>query len=221
VTASITISSVTATPAVVTGSNTVLSVTASENGSSAGLTYRWSEASGPCASIQPSTASIASAIFHAAGTYSFKIVVKDGHGRSASATVSVIVAQTMSTLTVSPATATVAINLTRSFRSVVRDQFNAVDHTAVTWAVTSGVGSIAQAGIFSAGPVPGSAIVEATVSGLAATASITVRDGPPAVTSTTISAAPVTTSIASVTVIATDAAGTSGLTISGPAARPR
>ncbi|MGO8672686.1 MAG: PKD domain-containing protein [Capsulimonadaceae bacterium] len=219
VSTTITISSASATPAVVTGSSTALAVTASENGSSSGLTYKWTESSGPSASIASSTSTSATVTFRAAGTYAFKITVKDGHGRSASAIVGVTVLQTVTSVVVSPTTATVALNLTRTFKATVRDQFNAVDRTAVTWSIESGVGSIAQTGVYSAGTVPGTAIVEATVSGLSATASVTVRDNPPTITLMTISADPILTPSAIVSVTATDAAGTSGLTYSwtGPA----
>ncbi|MBI2323929.1 MAG: Ig-like domain-containing protein [Chloroflexi bacterium] len=79
-------------------------------------------------------------------------------------------------MTMSPATATVSIGSTQQLTATVKDQSgNAYVGVPVTWSLSAGsAGSISASGLFSAGTTAGSATVVATFGTLTATAAVTV-----------------------------------------------
>ncbi len=73
---------------------------------------------------------------------------------------------------ISPASATIQVNTTQQFTA--KDQNTNTITTGVTWAKTTGVGSIDTVGLYSAGPTAGTATISATYGGVTKTAPITV-----------------------------------------------
>ena len=86
--------------------------------------------------------------------------------------------QNLATLTVTPATATVAVNGTVPLSaSGTRTGFDETRIEGETWSVTGG-GTVSDAGVFTAGATPGVSTVTVSCGGLTATATITVTAGP-------------------------------------------
>jgi hypothetical protein len=124
------ISSVTAdgqNPDTVTGTTSQLAVTASDP-SGFSLSYSWSVRSGPSGvtfsnNTVTSTGDTVTANFTQAGNYIFQVTVTDSQGASSTATVNVTVNQTLTSITVSPGSATVADGTTKQFTATAYDQF--------------------------------------------------------------------------------------------------
>jgi hypothetical protein len=110
------------------------------------------------------------------GAYQFVVTVTDVNGLSTTSIVAVTVVPTLTTIVVTPDSATVFTNATQQFRAGGNDQFGTpVTNPAVVWSVSSGVGSISTTGVYHAPGSPGSAVVTATAaSGLSAQALVTV-----------------------------------------------
>jgi len=169
-----------ATPNPVTGTTTNLNVLGADPDFSAStLTYTWTS-TGPAtvtfSANGTNAAQNTTATFTKAGTYNFVVTITDPVGLTAPSTVGVTVNQTLTSITLAPATATVADNLTQQFTATADDQFgNALTaQPAFTWSVT-GLGSINGSGLYSApASGTGSATVTATSGAVSGTASVTV-----------------------------------------------
>jgi len=151
-----------ASPNPVTGTTTSLSVLGADDGGEANLTYTWATVGTPPAAVAFSangtnTAKNTSATFSQAGTYTLQVTVKDQPGLTATSSVGVTVAQTLTSVVVSPASASVAPLATQPFVATARDQFATAlaSQPAFTWSVSGG-GTIDANGLFPA---------EATVGG--------------------------------------------------------
>jgi hypothetical protein len=168
-----------ASPSPVTGTTTALSVLGADDGGESNLTYTWSS-SGPAAVTYSANgtnaAKNATATFTQAGSYSFTVTIKDSGGLTATSSVTVTVNQTLTTVTVSPGSATVAPGATQQFTATQKDQFGLAltSPLTVTWSVSGG-GTIATTGLFTAGSATGGPwTVTAAAGGLSGTASVTV-----------------------------------------------
>ena len=118
------------------------------------------------------------ATFTRAGTYSFVVTIRDAGGQTAQSSVTVTVDQTLTSVTVSPASATVAAGGTQQFAATARDQFGQplAGQPAFTWSIDAGgVGTVSATGLYQA-PAAGSgtATVRATAGSLSGTAAVTV-----------------------------------------------
>ncbi len=172
---------VAATPAPVAAMSTALSVAASDDGGEPALTYTWSATGGtfltPVSFSENGTnaAKATTANFTGAGSYTFTVTVRDAEALTATSSADVLVEQTATGLTVTPAVATVGKGATQLFTASVLDQFGTalVAQPTVTWSVGGG-GSIAGDGIFTAGTVVGPFTVTATSGALSGNASVTV-----------------------------------------------
>ena len=171
------------TPATVTGKTAALSVLGTDDGGEPALVYTWSVATSPVGagaptfSVNGTNASKNTTVtFKAAGSYTLRATIKDAAGLTVTSDVTVTVQQTLTTLTVAPATATVLTNATQAFTATKLDQFGlTMPPSSVVWSVASGVGSInASTGVYTAGAVSGSATVRATSGAIVGTASVTV-----------------------------------------------
>ncbi len=115
----------------------------------------------------------------AAGTFSGAVQATAGtvHG-TASVTIS---ASALSQLLIAPATATVRAGQSVAFTASGLDASGNSVSVTPTWSVLQGGGSISSSGVFTAGTTPGTYAdtVQATASGLAATATVIVTAGPP------------------------------------------
>ncbi len=83
----------------------------------------------------------------------------------------------LTSITVSPSTASVNTLQTQQFTAIGYDQYGSVISAAFTWSATAG--SINSSGLFTAGSSPGSSIVTAASGLVSRTASVTVTSPPP------------------------------------------
>ena len=168
-----------ASPNPVTSSTTNLSVLGADDGGEASLTYTWS-ATGPAAVTYSlngtNAAKNATATFTAAGSYTFTCTITDAGGLTTTSSTNVTVDQTLTSISVSPASATVNTNATQQFTATANDQFGAAltAQPAFTWSVATGGGTIAATGLYTAPATAGSATLQAANGAIVGTASVTV-----------------------------------------------
>jgi hypothetical protein len=164
-----------ATPSTVTGTTTALSVLGAISTGESNLSYTWSTSSRPQGATTPTfnpngtnAAKNTTATFYAQGSYTFSVLVTDTQGAGTiSATVNVMVSQTLTYVTL--ASTTIAAGNTT--QATAKDQFQNAMLTTPAWSATGG--SITSAGLFTAGSTGGSYTITAT-SGAAVNASVTV-----------------------------------------------
>jgi endonuclease/exonuclease/phosphatase family metal-dependent hydrolase len=170
-----------ATPATVSDTNAALSVLGADDGGEAALTYNWAATSIPTGATAPTFSGTAwtsarkncTATFSKAGAYTLQATIKDSAGLQTTSSVSITVNQTLATVSVSPASVSVATGSTQQFIASGRDQFGAAKSAAYTWSVTGG-GSITSSGLFTATTIGGPFQVKAQSGTRFATASVTV-----------------------------------------------
>ena len=167
----------TATPSLVTGTQTILNALGADNNGESGLTYTWSTLGTPPAAVKfilnnTHEASTTPAFFGKAGTYALGVTVTDASGGSVSGSTSVTVSRTLTSVAVSPTSVIVTAGTTQQFTATAKDQFGtAMSPTpSITWSVTGG-GTINSTGLLSAGLTSGSFNVIATTSGVSGSAS--------------------------------------------------
>ena len=80
-------------------------------------------------------------------------------------------------VTVSPTTATIPVTGTQQFTVVVKNAAGDVLAVTPTWSIVSGGGTITQAGLFTAGTLPGTTVIAVTCSGIRVNVTITVTTG--------------------------------------------
>jgi subtilase family serine protease len=188
-----------ASPSPVTGKTTNLSVQASENGSSSGLTYTWSVTAEPAGAANPtfsvngtSSANNTTATFYKAGNYTFQVTVTDTSGLSATSTASVVVNQTKTGVGVTPSTTSVANGGSQQFAATDMDQFGnamASQPGSWTWKLVSGSGTVGTGGMYTApGSGTGSASVQAADGSTTGTANVSYGSAPAAPSNLTASA---------------------------------
>ena len=113
-----------ASPSYVTGNSTTLRVLGADVGGESRLTYTWSTIGTPPAPVTFSdngtnTAKNTTATFTHAGFYNFLVTISDPGGSTVTNAVSVLVAQTLASVVVTPAAAVVAGAQSSSFRPAV------------------------------------------------------------------------------------------------------
>ncbi len=175
-----------ASPNPVTGISAGLTVTGSDPAGAATVTYSWAATGAPPAAVSFSpngtnAAHATTATFTKAGVYALQVTLIDGGGYTATSTLSLTVAQTLTTLVVSPATITVAPSGVQTFSAGAHDQFGTalLSQPTATWTVSGG-GSISAAGQFTASAsASGTFTVTATASAVHGTAQVTVGAVPP------------------------------------------
>ena len=225
------ISSTSASPNPVTGTTTQLSVAASDPGGFS-LSYGWSVKSGPSGvtftnNTATSTGDTVTANFTQAGSYVFQVTVSDAQGASSTSTVGVTVNQTLTSIVVSPASATVADGTTKQFTATADDQFGnpLTTQPTFTWSLASGGSNInPSTGLYTA-PSSGSGTdtVQVTAGSVTGTASVTYAQ-PPTILSISANPSPVTGKTTTLSVTASDPNNGGSITgylwslVSGPAA---
>jgi hypothetical protein len=204
---------VSSTPTTVT-----LNVLGSDNAGEASLIYTWAVTGTPPAAVTFSpngtnAAKTTTATFTKAGTYNFQVTIRDPAGLTAVSQVSYTVNAVLTSVTVSPASATVAVNTTRQFTATGKDQFGAslASQPTFTWSIDAGgVGTIAAAtGLYTAPASSGSATVRATNGTISGTASVTVLAGPTVATAAHVVSSTATT--VTLNVLGSDNAGEASL----------
>jgi hypothetical protein len=220
-----------AKPAVVTAKTVVLSVLGADDGRASALTYTWRVLGSPA--IQPvfnrngnHAARSVTVTFKAAGDYVFQVVIADRSGQTATSSVPVSVVQTPRSITLSPTLAKLKTGESVAFTAVVRDQFAAplAVQPATRFSVSGG-GRISPDGLFTAAPGrSGAHTLVAASSGLSATARIVVHasanTAPTIAAPAAVSANPVTTTSAAISVLGADDAGEAALTYTWSAVGP-
>jgi hypothetical protein len=168
-----------ATPSPVTGKSTNLSVLGADDGGEANLRYNWAS-NGPA----PVTFSVngnnaakqTTATFSKAGSYSFLVTITDAGGLSVTSSVGVTVQQTLTSIVVTPGTATVVVGRTLQFTATAFDQFGSAlsAQPNFTWTVT-GRGSVNSTGLYTAPRRTGGPYtITAKAGGIKGTAKVTV-----------------------------------------------
>jgi hypothetical protein len=162
------------------------------------LTYTWSVTSQPSGAPAPSfsangtnAAKNSTATFYRAGSYTFQAVITDPSGLTCTSSVSVTVNQTLTSIAVSPPSATLLDGATQQFSATAQDQFNQAmaSQPVFVWSIASGIGAVSAAGLYTApGSGTGSATINA-VAGLTGTATVAVTSVPAAPTNLTATAA--------------------------------
>jgi hypothetical protein len=171
-------SAASATPNPVTGTTSTLSVLGADAGGEASLRYTWS-VNGPGGVTFSANGSNAAkntvATFSQAGTYTFKVTITNASGLTATSSTTVTVNQTLTSIAVSPASATVNDGATQQFTATAFDQFgNAlISAPSFAWSV-GGAGAINNTGLYTA-PATGSGTdtVQASSGGVNGYASVT------------------------------------------------
>ena len=166
------------------GTTTALSVLGADDAGEAALTYTWSTTGSPPASVSFSAngtnaAKNTTASFTKAGTYNFQVVIRDAGNLTATSPVTMTVSQTLTSIVVAPASASVVINATQQFSATARDQFATAltSQPSFSWMVSGG-GTISASGLFTAGATPGGPFtVTATSGAVNGTAQVTVTSG--------------------------------------------
>jgi hypothetical protein len=172
-----------ASPNPVTGTTSALTVLGADDGGEASLTYTWAATGTPPGSVSfPANATNAAksttVTFGKAGSYALAVTIRDASGATVTSTVTALVNQTLTSIAVSPSSATVAVAGTRQFTASALDQFGSpmTSQPAFTWAVTGG-GTINSSGLFTAGSGNGTFTVSAASGGKTGTATVTVTTG--------------------------------------------
>jgi hypothetical protein len=173
-----------ATPNPVTGTTTTLSVQGSDASGASSLIYTWSLVTAPAGAPPPtfsangtSAAQNTTATFSQAGSYTFQVTITDPAGLTAISSVAVTVNQTLTSVTLTPGTATVPDGGTQQFTATALDQFgnSLAAQPSFSWSVPSGIGAVNSGGTYTApSSGTGSAAVGATSGAVSGTASVTV-----------------------------------------------
>jgi hypothetical protein len=148
------------------------------------LSYTWSATGPKTVTFVPRSGvnqTRTTATFGKVGSYSIIATMKDQQGLTVTSSLPCAILPVTTSASLNPATAILKTAATRAFAVQLRDQFSTVIPGAtippgVLWSV-AGVGAITPAGLYSAGSVPGTAIITAqipTTPPLTATAAIQV-----------------------------------------------
>jgi parallel beta-helix repeat protein len=183
-----------AAPSTLRGRTTVLTVLGDDDAGEAALTYTWSIVSKPVGAPSPAysangtnTAKETTIRFRAAGTYVFRVIVRDAQGDSVSADVTVSVVQKFSGILVSPNLRSLYVGGAQRFAAMTIDQFGramTAQPGSFAWS-KSGVGRLNSTGKFWA-TAAGPATVRAAALGTRGSASVTVLTTPSARTSNAV-----------------------------------
>ncbi len=160
-----------ANPNPVTGSSAALSVLGADDSGETSLTYTWATTGTPPGAVSFSAnasnaAKNAMATFTQAGSYVLAATIMDASGASVTSSVSVTVAQSLSAVSVSPASAQVQAGSSQQFAATARDQFGDAINPQPSFAWTaSGGGTVSSSGLFSAGSTSGGPFTVSAVTG--------------------------------------------------------
>jgi hypothetical protein len=172
-----------ASPSTVTGKTTALSVLGADDGGEANLTYTWVMTSGPAGASPTFSANGTNAAknstvtFNRAGGYVFQVTITDAGGLTATSSVSVTVLQTLTTIKLTPSSATVRRGGQVQFGATAYDQFALAlnSQPTFTWQIVSGPGSITGNGLYTAASnKTGKATVQASAGGVSGRATVTI-----------------------------------------------
>jgi plastocyanin len=210
-----------ASPSPVTGKTTALSVLGADDGGESDLTYAWSTINGSPSGVtfsdnSDNSAKDTTATFTQSGTYHFQVTITNPLGLFTTSSVTVDVAQTLTSVVVTPPAATLDEIATRTFTAAGFDQFGAVMSPEPTfaWTLVSGIGSIdSSSGEYTSPSQPGVATITATSGVVSGAAHVAVNNAAPTVaTPASASPSPVTGTSTVLSVLGADDGGESNLT---------
>jgi hypothetical protein len=203
-----------ATPSPVTGTTTTLSVLGDDDGGEANLTYTWAATTSPSGAAAPTfsangtnAAKQTVATFSKAGTYGFTVTIADAAGLTTTSSVNVVVNQSLTSIAVSPASATVKTGGTQQFAATAKDQFGNVLATQPSFTWTTTVGTISAGGLLTAPSTSAKGTVTAASGAFSAKASVTVNPAPTVATPASATPSPVTGIMTTLSVLGADAGG--------------
>ena len=161
-----------ATPATSAAATALSVLGADGDAGESSLTYTWTATTLPSGATAPAfsangtnSAKNTTATLSKAGTYGFTVTITDSGGLSVASSVSVPVAQTLTTIAVSPAKSTVTPPATQQFTATGNDQFGSALATQPSFTWTTTVGTITEGGLFTPQNSPGRGTVTAGAPG--------------------------------------------------------
>ncbi len=170
-----------ATPLPVTGTTTALSVLATDEQSGADCTYTWSTTSIPNGAAAPTfsvnganAAQNTTATFTSAGSYTFLVTVDNSLNLTVTSSVQVTVQQTVTTISVNPASASPYVGGTLQFSASGFDQFGAAMKPEPVFTWTTTVGQISSTGLLTAALSATSGTVTATSGAISQSSNVNV-----------------------------------------------
>jgi len=169
----------------VTGTTINLRVAGNDSSGSASLTYTWSVLAAPSGVAAPTfsvngtnTAQNTTVAFAGAGTYTFQVTLQDPNGFTTTSNVVVAVNQTLSSIVITPGSATVSNGAALQLSATALDQFGNAMNVQPNWTL-SGPGSLTANGVYTAPPIgSGTSLIQISAGGMTFTA--TVAFAPPA-----------------------------------------
>ncbi|MGD0767221.1 MAG: hypothetical protein ABSB42_03260 [Tepidisphaeraceae bacterium] len=171
----------------VTGSSTLLSILGADDGGESNLTYAWGVVGTPPAAVNFSinnsnAAKNTFAQFSKAGTYYLLVTITDAGGLSTSSAATVVVDQSLASLTITPSAPTMYQNAQQQFSADAFDQFGSSMATpALNWSISSGDGSISTLGLYTSPDKPGLADVTVSSGSVNQTTTVTIANAPPTI----------------------------------------
>jgi hypothetical protein len=162
----------------VTGTTSSLTAAGADDGGEGALSYTWSLASGPAgvsfSASGTNAAKATTATFSRAGSYVLRVTATDAGGLTATDDIPVTVAQTLSGLTITPASVTLPTGGSQAFSAGGTDQFGqSMTLGATAWRL-AGVGTLTPAGDYTAPTAAGSATVNAYSGGKSVSAAVII-----------------------------------------------
>jgi autotransporter-associated beta strand protein len=194
----------------ISGTTVNLSVLGADAGGQSNLTYTWATTGTPPGPVSFSAnatnaAQNTTATFTAAGSYAFQVTITDAGGLSTTSSVNVTVEQALTSITVSPASASLNAAATAQFTATGYDQFGTALSVQPTFAWGTSAGSISTAGLLTASNTSGVATVTASSGAVNGTATVTVTNHTPTVAKAAAATPnPVTGTTASLSVLGAD-----------------
>ncbi len=167
-----------------------LSVLGRDDGAESLLTYRWSVTSSTQGATGTFSANLNNAAknttltFNKAGAYEVRVTIADRGGLSVTTSLRVTVSQILTSIEVTPGTATVAAAGSQQFYARGLDQFRYAMTTQPTFAWSTNVGSITSAGRYTAPNAAGNATITARSGVITTSARVTVGAPTPTPTPT-------------------------------------
>lgn len=173
-----------ASPTMVDGTTTNLSVLGADDGGQANLTYTWTTEGNPPAPVlfsrnSTNAAQSVMATFSAPGTYQFLVTIVDAEGASTISSVTVQVIPTYSGIDVSPSGSALQHTQSEQFSAVAVNQFGnpMATQPIFTWSTLANVGTISAAGLYTAPNAgAGNATIIATAGNISGSASASLLD---------------------------------------------
>ncbi|MBN2579840.1 MAG: fibronectin type III domain-containing protein, partial [Pirellulales bacterium] len=177
-----------ASPDTVAGATTNLSVLGADDYGEANLTYTWTATTLPSGAAQPTysvngtnAAKNSIATFSQAGGYVLQVTITDGGGLTATSAVPVTVNQTLTSITVDPASVQLPPGGTRQFSATGFDQFGDPLSSLPTIAWSADEGEITPSGLYTASGTTTTDTVHATSGSISGTATVNVVNNPPTI----------------------------------------